>query len=163
MGRRKAASSDEAAFLSVLSCQHDRQHAHGLREVGRVFAAVGQILVVIVELPEDRADTVDVDPAEVMLPVGVIGFGEAVKCHDSFHDLALLFRGKGGDAGGYDRLAGDATRLPGQGQAAGAAEPVILFGNDLAWVGVRVAHRAPSFHGYDEQRNADVVFLGFTQ
>lgn len=40
---------------SVFLCKHDGEHAAGLFRVGRVFTALGQGGVVIVDLPEDFA------------------------------------------------------------------------------------------------------------
>lgn len=65
-------------MLSVLTGEHDGEHAVGHGFVGRVFRAGGEGRILAIDLPEDPLP-IDLHCAEVVLAPGVVLGGEAIE------------------------------------------------------------------------------------
>ena len=81
MGKERGRARARPRLRSVFGCEHDGEHAHGLRRITRIFAALRQCAVVIVDLPEG-ALTRMLDRAEIALAVRVVVRREAAEGSD---------------------------------------------------------------------------------
>src|SRR4051812_31475027 len=68
---RKGPRARVAPARSVFGCEHDREHAHRLLRVARVFAALRHGAVVVVDFPENLL-AVGFERAKVALAIRVI-------------------------------------------------------------------------------------------
>ena len=93
---------------SVFLCEHQGEHAGGLRGIGRVFRPILTLLVVGVDFPKELP-AAQFEAAEITLPEWVVVFIEFVKGSELMERGALHHVGKGIDSGGHhDFAAGEA-------------------------------------------------------
>ena len=68
----------EAACALVVLCEHDCEHPRGVLGVGRILRAQHHALLVVVDLPDERAPG-EFEASEVVLPVGIVVGSEVVE------------------------------------------------------------------------------------
>jgi hypothetical protein len=96
--------SYRAAKRSVLVSKHNGDDPLGDCRVGRVRRMSGKGFVVTIDLEKDR-DAIDIERAEVVLFVWVVGFAEIIEDRDGLHNPIQDFLAEGGHAWGNDDTA----------------------------------------------------------
>lgn len=104
----RVASYDAFSRLSrsglVILRKHQRKDAGGLVRIARVFGAVGQLRVIVVDLPKELS-AAKLEAAEIVLAVRVVVFIERIEGGDLIERGALHHVGKCVDASGHRDLA----------------------------------------------------------
>src|ERR1700730_1990721 len=83
---------------SILFRQEDREDTRRHRRVGRIGRPIVEIVVVAIDFPEDRCAGI-IEAAEIVLAVWVVVGREGIEGVHALHNLGLLLRREGRDAG----------------------------------------------------------------